>query len=80
VTQLRHLSSLASQIGDALAHKQLALAQKLVADLGRAEADTSVAEAQRAGALAYNARLKRIRRIATQIEAERKRLEKRVPA
>ncbi len=45
VTQLRRLSSLATQIGDALAHKRLAAAQQLVAELGRAEGDTSVAEA-----------------------------------
>jgi hypothetical protein len=80
VTQLRHLSSLATEISDALAHNRLAAAQQLVAELGRAEGDTSVAEAQRAGALAYNARLQRIRAISTQLEKERKRLEKRVPA
>jgi len=80
VAQLRQLSALATQISSALLHKQLQAAQNLVADLGRVEADTSVALAQRAGALAYNARLKKIRSIAIQIDAERKRLEKRVPA
>jgi hypothetical protein len=80
MTQLRSLSSLATQISDALAHKRLTVAQQLVAELGRVEASTSVAEAQRTGAIAYNARLKRIRSISNQIDKERKRLEKRVPA
>jgi hypothetical protein len=80
VSQLRHLSSLAKAISSALVHKQPKVAQQLVAEMGRVEADTSVARAQRAGALEYNARLKRIRDLAKQIDVERKRLEKRVPA
>lgn len=80
VSQLRRLSSLATAISNALVHKQPKVAQKLVAKMGQAEADTSVARAQRAGALEYNARLKAIRELANQIDTERKRLEKRVPA
>jgi hypothetical protein len=80
LSQLRRLTSLAAEISSALSHKQLTAAQKLVAEIGRVEADISVARAQRAGALAYNAQIKRIRAISSQIETERKRLEKRLPA
>jgi len=80
LAQLRRLSSLASDIATALTSKQLAKAQKLLGDLGRTEADTSVLKAQRAGALVYNARLGRMKDLTKQIEVERQRLEKRVPA
>lgn len=80
LSQLRRLSSLASEIAAALSQKHLKLAQKLLADLGRAEADTSVVTAQRAGALQYNARLRAMKSLTTQIEAERRRLEKHIPA
>jgi len=80
VRQLRRLASIATQISDALAHKHLAEAQSLVAKLSQTEVQVSVARAQRQGALAYNAKLKQISRIAKQIERERRRLERRVPA
>jgi hypothetical protein len=80
VVHLRQLSSLAAGISAALGAKQLTKAQKLVGELGRAETATSVARAQRAAALAYNAKLKQITRTAKQIETERSRLERRVPA
>jgi len=80
LAQLRRLASLASEIAAALDQKHLKVAQKLLGDLGRAEADTSVVKAQRAGALAYNARLHAMKSLTTQIETERRRLEKRVPA
>jgi len=81
--ELRHLQRLAAvahQIADALRHKQPAQAQKRVADLSKLEADTSVVRAQRVGALAYNARLGKIAETAKEIEVERRRLEKKVPA
>ena len=80
VSQLRRLTALAAEISTALGHKQLKAAQKLVAEIGRVEADVSVVRAQRAGALAYNAQIKRIRAISSRIETERKLLEKRLPA
>jgi hypothetical protein len=55
------VAALATAISSALVHKQPKVAPQLVAEMGRVEADTSVARAQRAGALEYNARLKRIR-------------------
>lgn len=78
--QLRRLASLASSIGEELVRKHVKAARKLVAELGSVQAGTSVVRAQHAGALAYNARLQRIRAVAKQIEAERKRLEKHLPA
>jgi hypothetical protein len=80
LAQLRRLTSLAAKISTALSHKQLKAAQTLVAEIGHVEADISVLRAQRAGALSYNAQIKRIRAISTQIDTERKRLEERLPA
>jgi hypothetical protein len=79
VTQLHQLSSLSAKIADALSHKRLAAAQKLVAALGGLESDTAVVRAQRAGALAYDARVHRLQALATQIETARRRLEKNLP-
>ncbi|HWX09040.1 MAG TPA: hypothetical protein VNY33_03590, partial [Gaiellaceae bacterium] len=79
VAQLQKLSALSSEIADALSHKRLAAAQKLVAMLGGLESDTGVVRAQRAGALAYNARVHRLQALATQIEAARRLLEKNLP-
>jgi hypothetical protein len=78
--QLGRLSSLAAQIADALRGKQVKRAQQLVASLDQAQGRLSVARAQRAAALAYNARLSGISRTAKAIERERVRLERKVPA
>lgn len=80
LSQLHTLSSLATEISTALTQKHLALAQKLLGQLGQTEADTSVVRAQRTGALTYNARLRTMKQLTKQIELERKLLEKRVPA
>ena len=77
--QLRHLSSLAAQIADALRQKQAKRAQELVASLSREQSQTAVSRAQRAAAIAYNARLSAISRTAKAIGRERVRLEKKVP-
>lgn len=79
VAHLHQLSALSAQIADALSHKRVAAAQQLVAALGGLETDTSVVLAQRAGAVAYNARVHRLQAIAKQIETERRRLEKNLP-
>ena len=79
VSQLRRLATLATEVAGALAHKRPAVAQKLVAELGQVEASTAVVRAQRAGALAYNVLVKRLRVIGGQIDVERKRLEKSLP-
>jgi len=78
LSQLRELSSIASAIEDALLHKHAKVAQRLVAQLGQVEAGTTVVRAQRAGAAAFDATLQHVSRLAKQIEAERKRLEKRL--
>ena len=80
VRQLRRLAAIASQVSDALSRKQLAQAQALVGKLSQTEVQVSVVRAQRRGAIAYNAKLKEIAAIAKQIELERRRLERRVPA
>lgn len=78
--QLRRLAGLAADIGDALRAKQLARAQTLVGELGKAQNETSVVRAQRAAALAYNANLRAITGLAKAIEKERRRLERAVPS
>jgi hypothetical protein len=77
--QLRRLSRLASGIADALRQKQLQQARNLSAQLGQAQAQTAVVQAQHDAAVAYNARLEAISRTAKAIELERRRLERRVP-
>jgi len=77
--QLRRLSRLASGIADALRHKQLQQARTLSAQLGQAQAQTAVVQAQHDAAVAYNARLQAISRTAKAIELELRRLERRVP-
>jgi hypothetical protein len=78
--QLRRLSSIAAGIADALRTKQVRTAQRLVADLAKEQSKSSVARAQRAAAIAYNARLSAISRTAKAIERERVRLERKVPS
>jgi exonuclease VII small subunit len=78
--QLRRLSSLAGRIAEALRAKQVRQAQQLVASLDQEQGRLSVARAQRAAALAYNAQLAGIARTAKAIERERVRLERKVPA
>jgi hypothetical protein len=80
LVQIRRLNQLAGEIAVALRHKQAIRAQALVGQLSTVEAETTVLRAQRAGALAYNARLARIETTAKAIEKERRRLEKKVPA
>jgi hypothetical protein len=79
-SQLRHTAALASGIADDLRRKQAAAAQALLHQLSAVSSGTALARAQRAGVLAYDARLDAIRTTAKQIEKERKALEKRVPA
>lgn len=80
LAHLGRLATVSAGIAAALRHKKAAQAQTLVGRLSRVEAETDVIRAQRAGALAYNARLGRMAATAKEIEVERRRLEKKVPA
>jgi hypothetical protein len=79
-SQLRRASAISVGIAQELLRKHRQQAQVLVQRLAQVNSETAVARAQRAGALAYDARVVRIQTTAKQIEAERKRLEKSVRA
>jgi hypothetical protein len=78
--QLGHLSSIAGGIETALLAKKAKTAQQLVTELGKVEAESDVVRAQRAAAKAFDGRLRLVASLGKQIEAERTRLEKALPA
>jgi hypothetical protein len=80
LAQLRRLAAIASAVQAALLHKDAKRAQRLVAELGQVETETTVAQAQRRAAQEFNAALHRISALATRVEKERRRLEHRLPS
>lgn len=80
LAQLGRLSSIAGGVETALLAKKAKVAQQLVTELAKVEAESDVVRAQRGAAKAFDARLRLVASLGKQIEAERIHLEKHLPA